>query len=207
MTEKSSIFDNIRIKSRRGAKVVKDVPDCTWEDCDKPGPHKAPKSHRPTGEFHNFCLEHVRQYNKSFNFFTQDDKNKELSKEALHRAALSGEKINFAASGKPKVAKTRRVSSADSARIDPQNLYARLAARSRAKTGDAKPLKRLMPADRTALEALGLKGQQTSKKIKTTYKELVKIHHPDANGGDKSSEERLRVIITAYTHLKQRGFL
>jgi DnaJ-class molecular chaperone len=35
----------------------------------------------------------------------------------------------------------------------------------------------------------------------------VKIHHPDANGGDKSSEERLRSIIAAYTHLKQKGFV
>ena len=31
----------------------------------------------------------------------------------------------------------------------------------------------------------------------------MKIHHPDANGGDKSSEDRLRAIIAAYTHLKK----
>ncbi len=30
------------------------------------------------------------------------------------------------------------------------------------------------------------------------YKELVKLHHPDANGGDKASEERFKQISEAY---------
>ena len=34
---------------------------------------------------------------------------------------------------------------------------------------------------------------------------LVKQHHPDANGGDSASEEKLREIIQAYNHLKQSG--
>jgi curved DNA-binding protein CbpA len=34
----------------------------------------------------------------------------------------------------------------------------------------------------------------------------VKLHHPDANGGDRSSEDRLREIIQAYTYLKSIGF-
>ncbi len=43
--------------------------------------------------------------------------------------------------------------------------------------------------------------------IKKAYKDLVKKHHPDINGGDKSSEERLRNIVTAYNHLKSKGFV
>jgi DnaJ-class molecular chaperone len=35
----------------------------------------------------------------------------------------------------------------------------------------------------------------------------VKLHHPDVNGGDSSSEDRLRSIIAAYTHLKKAGFV
>ena len=42
--------------------------------------------------------------------------------------------------------------------------------------------------------------------IKVRFKELVKRHHPDANGGDRSSEERLREIIQAYNYLKSVGF-
>ena len=42
--------------------------------------------------------------------------------------------------------------------------------------------------------------------IKARFKELVKRHHPDANGGDRSSEDKLREIIQAYNYLKSIGF-
>ena len=35
---------------------------------------------------------------------------------------------------------------------------------------------------------------------------LVFFVHPDANGGDRSSEDRLREIIQAYNYLKSIGF-
>ena len=38
--------------------------------------------------------------------------------------------------------------------------------------------------------------------VKTRYKELVKRHHPDANGGDKAAEERFKLITQAYTVLR-----
>jgi len=38
------------------------------------------------------------------------------------------------------------------------------------------------------------------------FKELVKRHHPDANGGDRTSEDKLREIIEAYDYLKKTGF-
>jgi DnaJ-class molecular chaperone len=61
--------------------------------------------------------------------------------------------------------------------------------------------------DRRAFETLGFKASAKSEEIKRAYKALVKIHHPDANGGDKGSEERLRSIIAAYSHLKTKGFV
>ena len=44
---------------------------------------------------------------------------------------------------------------------------------------------------------LDLSGDATQAKIKARYKDLVKRHHPDANGGDRSSEDKLREIIQA----------
>ena len=42
--------------------------------------------------------------------------------------------------------------------------------------------------------------------IKARFKELVKRHHPDANGGDRASEDKLREIIEAYNYLKSAGY-
>ena len=38
--------------------------------------------------------------------------------------------------------------------------------------------------------------------MKTRYKELAKRHHPDANGGDRAAEERLKTINIAYATLR-----
>jgi DnaJ-class molecular chaperone len=43
--------------------------------------------------------------------------------------------------------------------------------------------------------------------IKARFKELVKRHHPDANGGDRGAEDKLREIIQAYNYLKQAGLV
>ena len=66
--------------------------------------------------------------------------------------------------------------------------------------------KRLKPLEAKALETLGLGAQATGEQIKSRYKDLVKQHHPDANGGDRGSEDRLRSVLEAYRLLKQAGF-
>jgi DnaJ-class molecular chaperone len=53
-----------------------------------------------------------------------------------------------------------------------------------------------------ALGTLGLDDTADAEKIKTRYKEWVKRLHPDANGGDRSMEEKLREIIQAYNYLR-----
>ena len=53
-----------------------------------------------------------------------------------------------------------------------------------------------------ALMTLDLNGDATQARIKARYKDLVKRHHPDANGGDRSSEDKLREIIQAYNYLR-----
>jgi DnaJ-domain-containing protein 1 len=61
-------------------------------------------------------------------------------------------------------------------------------------------------AERKAFEVLALEINASATEIKSRFKELVKIHHPDANGGDRSTEDRLREIIQAYNYLKSAGF-
>ncbi len=54
---------------------------------------------------------------------------------------------------------------------------------------------------------LDLGDEAAREDIKARFKELVKIHHPDANGGDSRSEEKLREILQAYNYLKQSGLV
>ncbi len=196
MAEKTDIFDSIRIKSRRSTKPEKGVDMCEWENCEKPGTHRAPKKKKANKEFHLFCLEHVRKYNQSFNYFAED------SGETKDSSTIFAERPTWEFGAGPSAKAKKRAKFAD-----PQNLYARLAARSRANDPEKRPIRRLVEADRKALEVLGLKGKHGAKEIKIAYKSLVKIHHPDANGGDRSSEERLRAIINAYNHLKKKGLV
>jgi hypothetical protein len=55
---------------------------------------------------------------------------------------------------------------------------------------------------RKALHVLGLDDDAGPPEIKVRYKELVKRLHPDANGGDRANEDRLREIINAYNVLR-----
>jgi DnaJ-class molecular chaperone len=65
----------------------------------------------------------------------------------------------------------------------------------------------LKPLELKSLEALDLAQGAERHEIKARFKELVKRHHPDANGGDKRSEDKLREIIQAYNYLKQAGLV
>jgi DnaJ-class molecular chaperone len=67
------------------------------------------------------------------------------------------------------------------------------------------PSRRLKPLEKKALDALHLAESASKQEIKARYKELVKQHHPDVNGGNRASEDKLREIIQAYNLLKQAG--
>jgi hypothetical protein len=61
------------------------------------------------------------------------------------------------------------------------------------------------PADlREPLSTLGLTWPTNLDAVKTRYKELAKLHHPDANGGSRDAEERLKTINLAYATLRSR---
>ena len=209
MKLESKLFDRIRIRPRHEPKPeAAAIPTCAWEGCDEPGTYRAPKGHRAEGEYHNFCLEHVRHYNTAFNFFAGLDKDQ--LEEALYQPQPGQARPSFGVNGKtgagPRVAPPK-VSKAAKAKFgDPFGVFARYAYRQ----SKAPPRERITPLneqDRRAFEALGLEGRAKSEDIKKSYKALVKIHHPDANGGDRSSEDRLRAIISAYGHLKLKGFV
>lgn len=206
----SKLFDGIRIRPRHAEEPRPQVHPCAWEGCDQPGIYRAPKGNRAIGEYHNFCLEHVRHYNTAFNFFSgmtpeQMEANLNQSAQTDGRPSWGFGSKPGAGSG-PRMPRGKMRDPKDKSFNDPLNIFARY----RWQQGKAPQKERAKPLhepDRRAFEALGFHGHAPAVEVKAAYKKLVKIHHPDANGGDKSSEDRLRAIIAAYTHLKNRGFV
>lgn len=206
----SKFFDSIRIKPRAGAKqrVREEVIACEWPDCQSRGSHRAPKGRGNEGGYFHFCLDHVRAYNQSYNFFQG------MNAEAVARYqkdALTGHRPTWkmGANG----AKGKGKGRADAIDIediegiaDPFSVFGELNGRGKWRSGpgfEAKPEPRkIFNAERKALQVLGLGADATLETVKAKYKMLVKQHHPDANGGDRSTEDRLIEIIKAYNYLK-----
>jgi hypothetical protein len=69
MSTNSPLFDRIRVKPDQDRKLRAELPPCQWPKCDAPATHRAPKGRLHADEYWRFCLEHVREYNNSYNFF------------------------------------------------------------------------------------------------------------------------------------------
>ncbi len=67
-------------------------------------------------------------------------------------------------------------------------------------------VRKLKVLEARAFETLGVSQGATPEEIKARYKEKLKMHHPDANEGNRTSEDELRASIEAYKILKLNGF-
>jgi curved DNA-binding protein CbpA len=199
----SAYFDKVRI-DRGDAAPVAPAPRlrrCQAQGCTAEGCHRAPKGRHAEGEYLWFCLDHVRLYNKSYNYFAgmNDAAIQAFQKEAVigHRPTwrMGGEPDGPQPGGRAKYGWAKQAH-------DPFRLF-----------GDGFEAQRPEPERRQvhnmeakSLRTLGLDRHATAADVKARYKLLVKRHHPDANGGDRSLEDRLREIIQAYSYLKSVGF-
>ena len=198
MSARPDYLDRFRVGKNRKKTPEQEAPTCEWEGCEKPGMHKAPAGRDMEGRFKRFCMDHVREYNKNYNYFSG------LGDEAVAKF----QRDHQSTGGRP----TWKMGSSDGVRTAATFSTMRSGssaslnrARAGYASGGAKPSARrrkLKALESKALETLELTGEATSDEIKTAYKALVKRHHPDANGGDRASEERFRDVIKAYQILK-----
>jgi curved DNA-binding protein CbpA len=209
----SKYFDSIRVASKRErSQPAREErhPRCQWKGCKDAGDHRAPRGRGQDGQYYLFCLEHVRQYNAAYNYFDgmNDAQVQDFQKDALtgHRPTWKVG-VNAAAPGAPPAAPPAAAANAGFAfrTLDPHAFFARRAKAARQQPAEGR--RQLKPPEKKSLLALDLQGESTRVEIKSRFKELVKIYHPDANGGDARSGEKLREIIQAYNYLKQAGLV
>jgi hypothetical protein len=203
----SPLFDRIRIKASceepRGAKG----PVCEHPSCKAAGEYRAPKGRDREGQYWRFCLQHVREYNASYNYFAGMS---DTAVAAFQKDSVIGHRptwamgVNSAAAGEGQGAKAEP---REWEYVDPLGvLRGEDFTQARARRAAPEPKRpRYTGAVRRALDILGLDETADGPAIKAQYKALVKRFHPDANGGDRSFEERLRDIIKAHDTLKSAG--
>jgi hypothetical protein len=202
--DSSKFFDSIRVKPKGKqpeAKPRDTAVNCEWTGCQNKGAHRAPKGRENSREYWHFCLNHVREYNQNYNFFSG------MNADAVARYqkdALTGHRPTWkmGANGGVKKGAEAEIDGA----FDPFSMFAELNGRTGWRKGpEAQPkveTRKVMNAERKALQVMGLGPDSTLADVKSKYKALVKQHHPDANGGDRSTEDRLIEIIKAYNYLK-----
>ena len=161
---------------------------CAHAGCREAGDYRAPKSPRQPKDYLWFCLDHVKAYNAKWDYakgLGPDEIENLIRFDAIWQRETrplgdwrSREKLLRA--------------SANAFRADPAQ---------KAKTKPADPTLPEPVASALALFTLDL--PVTPEQLRTRYRELVKRHHPDMNGGSKAAEDRIKDINLAYTALRE----
>ena len=192
----SPLFDRIRVKREPERERRTTTIRCDSPGCEAAGDYRAPMGRLREGQYFCFCLEHVREYNSSYNYFngmSDGDVARYL------KDATTGHRPTWRMGVKRGTGAFREDGAKRGEFDDVLGFYRQRVHRG----GPREPQEpRYSPVTMRALQALGLDDAAAAEAIKTRYKELVKRHHPDANGGDRSCEGRLREIIHAYKTLR-----
>ncbi len=158
---------------------------CAAEGCTEEGVYPAPKSRSELRDYIWFCLEHVREYNKSWNYY---EGLQGAALEAEIRRATTWERPSWKfATGKP----------SENSFDDPFGFFD-FDSRDTSLTQ-----RQVSPEERRARKILELSPVTDIDIVKKQYKRLVKQNHPDKNGGDAAAEERLKDINLAYSLIRK----
>lgn len=165
---------------------------CDHDTCQEAGKYRAPKAPDVLDDFFWFCQAHVREYNLKWNFF-------DGTTEAEINAQQSQDKVWERPTkpiGDPEARAWARLGIED-----PHQVLGANSTQNPGRKGGTVG-KKLPPMERRAVEILEVADNATKPEIRKVYKGLIKILHPDMNGGDRSQEEQLQEVVWAWDQLK-----
>lgn len=165
---------------------------CDMPECKECGEFKAPKD-RGLKEYYWFCLPHIQEYNKAWDFFSgmspADIEHHINTSTVWDRPTRRFDNMAAAA----EALKTKAWQAYNFTDDEPS--------KERTSSSYSGQISRNTP-EMEALAIMGLEPPITLDEIKAKYKILVKKHHPDHIGQNKESEDLLKKINMAYTVLK-----
>jgi curved DNA-binding protein CbpA len=171
---------------------------CDHPDCAAGGDFRAPKSRLDLHDYYWFCLDHVRAYNAAWNYYA-----------GLSDSEIEAEIRSDTVWQRPTWRLGDRHSPGWEDRLrDPLSVLSGGGERGRHDRGGphGEAARRVLSAREQALAVFEIEPPFTPVRLKARYKTLVKLHHPDAHGGDKAAEEKLKIINQAYATLKASYF-
>jgi curved DNA-binding protein CbpA len=177
---------------------------CDHPGCEGGGEFRAPRSRLELESYFWFCLEHVRAYNAAWNYYAGMSEG-EIESHIRQDTVWQRPTWKLGQRHTPFSERVR----------DPfgfQNGHANghtnghNGSAGRGHNGHAGASDRAASACEQALAVFDIDPPFTAVRLKARYKVLVKEHHPDAHGGDKIAEEKLKIINQAYATLKASYF-
>ena len=168
---------------------------CDSPKCNEKGEYRAPKSRVMLNKYFYFCLDHIKEYNKSWDFY------KGMSVEQIENSMRSD--TFWDRPSWPLKNSFKNI-------FDEFNEYVEdFVKNDDDKINDSYFKNKLLDESLTieeakALKELDLKMPISLEKIKKNYKKLVKIFHPDVNGNNKDAEEKFKQINESYKLLLKK---
>ena len=162
---------------------------CEWKSCTKVCNFKAPIERDNSKNYRLLCEEHIKFFNKSWNYF-----------EGMNQNEIE----NFIKSDITWHRPTQKFGSSDNffnilwnnALNDKFNFF-----KQENNINNLNGTK-LYEKDKDALRIMELELNASWPIIQKRFKTLVKKFHPDKNAGNKQFEDKLKKITLAYSHLK-----
>jgi DnaJ-domain-containing protein 1 len=172
---------------------------CDHPGCESGGDFRAPRSRLELHQYYWFCLEHVRAYNSAWNYYagmSDHEIELEIRRDTVWQRPSWRLGVRHGPAYSSPIRDYFGVYEAAKKEDGPNRRESREEAAAR----------RVRSACAQALAVFEIEPPFTVVRLKARYKALVKQHHPDAHGGDKEAEEKLKIINQAYATLKASYF-
>ena len=175
---------------------------CDHPDCTASGTYRAPVSRARLHEYYWFCIEHIRDYNRNWNYYSGLS---DADVEKLIRQDYVGHRPTWPL-GQRNARLHNMWTDDDKVEIlfdlDGGNPSYKNKADPKRQAGSTSPIS-MSHDESLALNQLDLRWPVSFEEVRGRYVQLVKRLHPDANGGNARAEEKLKRVNHAYSTLKK----